>query len=151
MTPSIVLADSSHIPLIAANVRHADREELKACSGRTPAEVMALGLAVSEVAWTGLVDGVPVCMFGVAPAETEGIGRPWMIGTKLLERYQMVFLRRCRKRVELMHAFFPLLENWVDARNEMAIKWLSWLGFTFDLAAPAGVAGMPFHRFERRR
>jgi hypothetical protein len=47
---------------------------------------------------------------------------------------------------------YPHLENYVDVRNELSIKWLRWLGFQFDpQPIPYGVWEMPFFRFRMER
>lgn len=140
-------ADFDDVELIAANAREADVLELAAV-GSDPATAMYKGLVMSTHAWTGLVNGVPVCMFGVAPRSVlSGRGYPWMIGSRLLERYAVTFIRRCMPQVQKMRDSYNLLENYVDARNELAIRWLMWLGFTIQPAAPYGLNGEPFHRF----
>jgi hypothetical protein len=149
--PEIVTAHRDHIPLIAARVREADRQELWASGLHGASEVMHQGIDISEVAWTGLIDGVPVCMFGVAPVTViGGLGRPWMVGTDMLDKHQMVFLRRCREYVDFMLQMYPVLENYVDARNVQAVKWLMWLGFSFSEPELMGPFSLPFCRFEKR-
>ena len=49
-----------------------------------------------------------------------------------------------------MLATYPLLRNYVDERNTMAIRWLEWLGFEILPVEPFGVEGLPFHPFEMR-
>jgi hypothetical protein len=149
MNPEIIPAMSEHIPAIAANVRDADRAELWAVGCVTPLDCMFHGLEHSKKAWTGLIDGVPVCMFGVVPASILGnVGRPWMVGTKHLDAHPFVFLRRCRGCLKEMRESFDILENFVDVRNKRAIEWLVWLGF--DIWMPAekiGPFAAPFFRF----
>ena len=65
----------------------------------------------------------------------------------VIERHQRAFLRRNREYVRQMQAAFPTLRNMVDARNEVSIRWLRWLGFTIEPAIRWGAAGMPFHPF----
>lgn len=152
MKAQIVPAAHEHIEPIAAHVREADREELWAASCSTPDKVMERALAVSNQAWTGLLDGVPVCMFGVAPVSAlSDVGRPWMVGTDHLDAHAPVFLRRCRGVVKAMLQQFPTLENYVDQRNARAVEWLRWLGFTFGTPEPMGPYRMPFIKFEMRR
>lgn len=135
------------VALIAANARPADVAEL-AATGSDPAMAMYKGLVVSTHAWTGLVNDEPVCMFGVAPRSVvTGRGAPWLIGSTGLERYVATFIRRCAPEVQKMRDSYNLLENFVDARNDLAIRWLMWLGFTIQPAAPYGINGEPFHRF----
>jgi hypothetical protein len=150
MTPEIVTAQLEHIPLIAARVRPADREEIWAAACQSPEACLENSFRISHLAWTGLIDGVPVCMFGVVQASLlENKGRPWMIGTDLLDRHQVVFLRRCLKCVDTMQMVFHQLENWVDTRNTRTIRWLKWLGFEFDPPQPMGPYQVPFMRFSK--
>lgn len=148
--PAVVTAEIQHIELIAERIRPADREEIWALYRQSPVECLIDSFRLSRLAWTGLVDGVPVCMFGVVQVSKDGrAGRPWMIGTELLDKYQKVFLRRCAGQVETMQMCFDSLENVVDARNERAIKWLRWLGFSFSEPEPMGPDGIMCLRFTR--
>lgn len=149
---SIVPASLDHIPGILANVRQADIDELDASHGTTPGEAMRMGIEISLVAWTGFVDGEPICMFGVSPISAiSGVGCPWMIGTNLIDKHWLGFLRRCKPVVDAMFSLCPRLINYVDVRNKKAMLWLKWLGFTFDPPQPFGVKQMPFMRFEQTR
>lgn len=153
MTPEIVPAIAAHIPVIAERTRAADRAEFWALACQAPEQVMGHALRSSKLAWTGLIDGVPVCMFGVVSASILGdVGRPWMVGTDHLDRHPFVFLRRCKGCVADMLAAFSTLENYVDQRNARAIEWLQWLGFDLNWPGqPMGPYGLPFIRFEMRR
>lgn len=144
----IVTADLDHIPLILSRLREADRREIHALSEQTPERILTQSFHMSRLAWTGMIDGVPVCMFGVVKVE-DGHGRPWMIGTDLLDKHQIVFLRRCKSQVETMQRCFTRLENYVDVRNTRAICWLSWLGFSFHAPEPVGRFALPFMKFYR--
>jgi hypothetical protein len=149
---AIIPALPEHIPAIADQVREADRAEFAAL-WQTAFSVMTESLQVSTEAWTGTVDGVPVCMFGVAPVGflVPEYGRPWMVGTHHLDRHSRLFLRRCRKQVAAMHRRYPVLVNCVAAANTRAIRWLQWLGFQVDdKPIPVGLYDVPFYRFERR-
>lgn len=151
VTPEVVTASIGHVPLIAARVRPADAAEIWSLYRQTPQECLVESFRISRLAWTGLIDGIPVCMFGVVQTDKIGrSGRPWMIGTDLLSRYEVVFLRRCREQVETMQMCFDSLENVVDARNVRAIKWLRWLGFSFSKPEPMGPDQISCYRFTRR-
>lgn len=90
------------------------------------------GLRRSDWALTGLIDDVPVCMFGVAPKSIVlGEGLPWMLAANGLERAQVKFLRACRPAVRAMVSSYPRLLNFVHADNHVTIKWLRWMGFSF--------------------
>lgn len=148
----VVEATAEHAAALLPRVRQADIDEFAAMSGKTPAQVLAVGLRSSALCYAGLVDDQVVTIFGVAPRSIiTGSGVPWLVSSDLVEQYQTTFLRRGRP---LLHAFleqYPVLENYVDARNTAAICWLRWMGFTIHEAAPIGRAGLPFHRFDMRR
>jgi len=148
----IVPARPEHLDYVAANLRPADIEEIMAASGLDAAAAVRESAALSLVCRGGLVNGEPVCVFGVGAASMaapEGV--IWLLGTPAMERHAVAFLRRNRAWIEAMLRLWPRLVNHVDARHTTAIRWLRWLGFTIHPAAPWGKAGLPFHRFERCR
>ena len=140
------------IPFLAERVRQSDVDELQAAAGMTPAEAMAGGLCESIKAWTGYLNGIPCCMFGVAPVEgSSEIGACWMTGTALVERHPRAFLEGSRLAFREMLKLRPTLINYVDARHKKALHWLRWLGAEIAEAEPYGVEGRPFHFFQVRR
>lgn len=148
MKVEIVPATLEHAAAVAAKLRDADREEIAATSARDPRSVLRLAVIASHRAWAGVADGEPVAVFGVAPANLlDGRGSPWLFGTEWIERHPAAFLRRTRRLMPQMRAGYAMLENYVDTRNAMAKRWLAWLGFEIEPAAPYGRAGLPFHRF----
>lgn len=133
-------------------IRPEDESELWAAASKTPLQVLLQGLKESHEAWVGLADGVPFCMVGVAPRSILGsTGVPWMVGTVALDRHAKAFLRACRPVLQEMLGRYEHLENWVDARNSRAIRWLWWMGFDVGPTEPYGWMGLPFHHFEMRR
>lgn len=151
MRIGVIPARLEHIPAVADAMRPADRDEVWASSLLLPDRALSGSLASSALAWTGTVDGRPACMFGVAPWPAAGTAAPWLLGTAEVEANATAFLRRNRPYVAQMSATYPLLRNWVDARNRLSIRWLRWLGFTILPAEPHGPFGVPFHPFEMRR
>lgn len=148
----VITAKAHHIDEIVKDVRAADRAEFYAMSRREPREVMLEGLRFSTKAWTGFVNGVPVCMFGVAPASLLGsAGIPWLVGTNRLVSHQFAFVRRCRGYILEMQADYARLANVVDARNKVAIRWLRWLGFQFHDPIVYGIDKGVFIPFSMER
>lgn len=147
----MVPASIHDIPFLAANAREADAAELMAVCGMTPEEAMTQGLENSIQAWTGLIDGVPCCMFGVARVDwSNEMGACWMTGTDLIDRHPLVFLRGSRVAFGEMLKLFPALCNYVDSRHSKAIQWLRWLGAEIREPQAYGLAGLPFHFFKIR-
>jgi hypothetical protein len=148
---SIIPATQEHVAQMLPHVRLADRNEVMASSGQPVDELLGKCVAMSEMVWAGLVHDRVACIFGVVGASLlSETGHPWLIGTDLIEQHAKPFLRRNKKMVGVMLDRYPLLENYVDARNATAIQWLRWLGFTFSDAQPYGAYRMPFHKFEMR-
>lgn len=116
---------------------------------------MRIGLRYSDEAWTGVIDGEPVCMFGAVPASMlGGKGVPWMVGTTRLNEMhaQKALLRESRPALKAMISRYDVLANVVDDRNEAAKRWLRWLGFTVsDEIVLVGPDRQAFRNFEIRR
>lgn len=153
MIATIERAQDWHAEFIATHAREADVTELLASSGSTPLQAMQAGMKDTTNVYTGLLDGVPVCMFGArAFSVLGGMGCAWMIGSRALDGYrvQRALLRISLEVVDALQAEYPrLLYNFVDERNHKAIRWLRWLGFKFAAPIPIGVNGemfIPFHR-----
>lgn len=152
MRAQIVPARPEHVAALAAKARPADVDELWAQGRTTPAEAMAYGLRRSRVAFTGLCDGEPMCMFGVTPYSIlAGIGTAWLVGSTDMDnlRRQKALLLRSRAGLAELHRAFPLLINAVDERNAAAQRWLAWLGFTLLDPIPLGPDRLPFRPFYR--
>lgn len=142
----IVPAEYEHITAIADNIRDADRQELCDFCQLNPTEAIEQSFFAAKRSWTGLVDGVPVCMFGVTQGEGT-LGIPWLITTKDIEQHSVIFLRRCKPVVHEMMQGFRRLENYVSPGNILAITWLKWLGFTFGREEEVGPLSKPFIKF----
>ena len=58
------------------------------------------------------------------------------------------FLRHSHKVCELLNQSFPIMYNYVDARNDLHIKWLKWMKFTFiNKVNEFGYEKRPFYEF----
>lgn len=140
------------VAAIADRLRQADRDEVMASHSHNAEEALRSSLEVSTAAWTGLIDDVPVCMFGVAPvAVLAGRGAPWLLGTDLIEQFPRTFLRRCRGCVARMLAVYPLLENFVHEGNTVSKQWLAWLGFELAEHPVTVIGGAQFRYFRKEK
>lgn len=149
--PNLQPATLEHAEYIAERVRDADRDELWASNLMTPIKVMTAGIKYAKHVTTGLDDDEPVVMWGVyRPCLLTSYGIPWMVGTHKLDEkdVSVAFLKRCREPLVAFFKEFDILENYVDARNVRAIRWLRFMGFTVEEEAePYGELKLPFHRF----
>lgn len=146
-------ATEKHIESMLGRIRQADIDEFAAGYSCTAEQGMLLGLKVSSHCWAGIWNGKVIAIAGLHPTSmVSDHAHPWMVGTRDIERPEVrrQFLEISRSVLAYMVTIYPNLENWVDARNRLAIRWLKWLGFKFDPPAPHGPQGLPFLRFEIR-
>jgi len=146
-----VTATLEHALYVGERLRAAEVAEVWAMSKLSPLEAARRSFARSEYAWAWRVNGEPAAIWGVGSASLLGeIGCPWLLTSDLVDRYPISFLRRCGRTLHDVRATYQVLENWVDARHAVCLKWLLWMGFTVHPAAPFGVLGLPFNRVELR-
>lgn len=140
------------IDRLSKRLRAADLQEIQAVTGEDSRKALEQGMAWSDPC---LVVADPqdrsLALFGVVPDPGQAdVGRVWLLGTDDLVSYSHAFLRNSRKWIEKLHERYPTLWNYVDARNEVHIRWLKWCGFTFlRRIEEYGVERRPFYEFER--
>jgi hypothetical protein len=113
------------------------------------AEIHAAGADIASLDWLGhgdthciLVDRVPAGLMGVTPH-----GIIWMVGTDLLTRNSIEFLRACREEIPKLIFPFGCAMNWVWELNTLHRRWLTWLGAKWEDTTMTSSAGEPFRRF----
>jgi hypothetical protein len=149
MKVEIVPAQIWHGNIVADKMRQADRDEVFAMSGRTPVQAMDYSLARSDYAMAGLVDGEPICLFGVGSLSLLcSVGVPWLLGTDYVEKHYRVFAKNSKAVLANMSGRYSRLINAVDDRNELSKRWLAWLGFKIGEPKIMGVSKLPFRIFE---
>lgn len=145
----IVPARASHLRIIAANMRQADRDEVAASSGRSPLSALSYSFRHSRWCWVALIDGKPEVIFGVGDLNILGrVGAPWLLGSDAIWQHRKEFMRRSAWWRDQLLARYSVLRNVVDCRNSASIRWLGWLGFRFS--QPFDLRGHPFMLFEMR-
>jgi len=101
-------------------------------------------------AYVALIDGDVVCAFGVVATHDPNMGTPWMVGTSVIDKHSIAFLRTSKQVVDKLLERWSILRNFADARNARGLRWLRFMKFDID---PNGVClnGFKFHQFEKRR
>ena len=138
------------IDAILPDIRQADRDEIEGALQTPMRKALLDALDDHCKASKIVVGGVIVAVFGDS-RHADGIGVPWLISTRHVERFPRAFLEVCKPEVAEMLDRHQVLINYVDARNKAAIRWLHWLGFTFCDPEPYGPLGQAFHCFWMRR
>ena len=131
---------------IFPKMRESDKEELWASGHILPFFALAQGLEKSELCMTALVRGVPVSMFGVV-REEAGSGVIWMLGTDGLVQTKTEILEITKLVISTFLKSFPILHNYVHAKNEKSLRWLVRSGANIEPSTPYGVEGDLFHHF----
>ena len=140
--------EEGDIAVLVRNMRKHDVQEVNAATRMGVRNAVETSVNLSTYAKTGLVNDELVCMWGVCPISLiSSSGSPWMLGTDLIEKKQRIFLRRSKPWLEDIKKDYKTLENHVDERNTLSVRWLKWLGFEMNKAEPYGVNGELFHKF----
>lgn len=85
-------------------------------------------------------------MWGLHGELLGSTGHPYFLtGTESEKVSSIRFARLYKEEVQVMRTLFPILENYVDATYEHAVRLLKIAGFT--LSPPVFVNGNPFLKF----
>ena len=138
---------------VADNMREEDAAEVYAVSGDTPKGGLLYCYLISKPCVTMTSrHGHLMGMYGVIP-ERDGVGRIWMLGRKEMTTDKLdkiSFLKQARIQIEKLNQKYKLLFNQVDARNQVHVDWIRWMGFTIIKRHPHwGYEGRPFYEFVR--
>lgn len=142
----LVAVEPWHIRYVKDHMRKADRLELEAVRGWTAEEELDHAIHSTEHARACVYYGKVLAIFGDTKHDRY-FGLPWMVSTDAIVQHPRPFLAECRGVIEDMRSRHLFLLNFADSRNTLAIRWLKWLGFTFENPAPYGAKGIPFHAF----
>lgn len=135
---TVVPATAEHAAALALRMRAEDAAECEAI-GMTPLASIEMSLRVSDLAYAAFVDGEVMGIYGVAPLTVLGdIACPWLLTADGAVRHRRAFLEENRAFLRFALQRYPVLVTYVDARYSQALRWMRWLGFTVDEAAPFG-------------
>lgn len=129
-------------------MREQDKMEAWSALRMSPLDVAQYSFNRSIISMTILHDEKPIIMFGIIP-ENMSSGVIWMLTTYGIEYegFGRPFVRNCKKWFNAMLEIYPLLWGTVDLRNEVSIRWLTYLGCEWGKTMPFGVDNLPFRKF----
>lgn len=140
------------VEALALDMRQADADEVWASDNHTPLESLMNGWGMSDHTAIAMVNNEPCVMFGLVRCDIlSGKGVLWMLGTNNSLKYRRKFLIHTPNVINEMLSICPYLFNYVHVKNKVSIKWLEWLGFSFEDPAPHGVEQELFHKFSIER
>jgi hypothetical protein len=145
----VVTATMEHAVRLAPMIRKLDKFECMAM-GSTPIEALTYGLHMDDVTLTVLnKEGNPIAMFGVGHPKRDTNEHPrgyiWLLGSEDIKRYGYEFMRDSKKFAKMLIQPYSVLENYVYAHYDEAVKWLMFLGA--DIVTKKDISGLPFYKF----
>lgn len=145
----IRLATMEDVMWLAERLREADRAEIAAASGLSPAVSLARGLAYSKPCLVGLSGETPVVTFGIIPVSSE-TGSIWLLATDDIDTHAREYLRRARPWLDAQQLIYKNLVCIADARNTKHQRLIKWAGFKqVERIEHYGVERRPFIKYER--
>ena len=125
---SIAKATSEHANILQHNLRDSDVREC-IIHGASPFRALMASIREKGENYTCIIDGEPICMFGVNSIMDNMIGRIWLLGSYEIEKRGRKFLRWSQSVVNYYQDKYYQLENVVPADHKNTIEWLEFLGF----------------------
>lgn len=147
-------AEPSDADGLAPRLRSADRSEIQAAVGpMSPAVVLRRGVEASAPCFAVVTNGIVLALFGVVPiARLPETGSVWLLASEDFAARPSFIVRSSKAWLAQLHERYRVLTNYVDARNEIHIRWLRWCGFVFVRRIERfGVMGLPFYEVRRER
>lgn len=124
---------------ISTRLRPEDKAEVETITGLPATEVVPFSFDLSSEAYTfRLASGRlaaqkdPAVLFGVCDDPTSpGKGVMWLVATPEITLAPLSVLRECRYWCEhFRRRYQGGLQNLIDTRNDLHVRWLKLLGFT---------------------
>lgn len=141
-------AVESDIDGMKDKLRPADAAEVAASHGQNAQEALTYSFHASDLAITIVHKGRPVAMFGIAPdPAVSHAATVWLLATNELKNMWLTFLKVSHGFIGMLLEHYPVLYNYVDARNTTSIEWLTWCGAEFHQPEPYGAEQLPFRFF----
>lgn len=117
---------------IAPLLRDKDRQEIETASGLIPEVYLPQAFTLpGEKLIAETASGKPIMIAGVHPTHSSIAATIWLVGTPLLEAYALPSVRMSLRRIERWHRTYPLLWNQALESNDLHVRWLRLLGFSF--------------------
>lgn len=150
MRHEVVPMQRSHVAMLVAAMREADRREVEA-AGFTPQRALWRSYRASMIARVAFVDGEIAAAWGCGGCPASGNGEPWLLTTPAAERVPLTYLKVAREAVAGMLTIYQRLTGFVAADYVRAVRFLEMLGFDVSEPFPLGPRNALFQRYEKVR
>lgn len=145
-------AEPGDADALAPRLRPADQREIEAALGLSPTLVLQRGVEASAPCHAVVEEGVVLALFGVVPTAREETGAVWLLASEDFAARSSFIVRSSKAWITTLHERYRVLTNYVDARNEVHLRWLRWCGFvSVRRIEQFGAMGLPFYEVRRER
>lgn len=94
--------------------------------------IMHTCLRTSTTVYVGKVDNKVICSWGlVPPTVMSDQAYLWLYTTEALEEHKFLFVRHSQRVIERILEEYSTIVGHVVMGNDLAFRWLKWLGATF--------------------
>ena len=138
---------------LAPHIREEDKLEVRSIfkeEDRSMVDLLKECIESSTPAITVEEDDRVIMMFGVSEYGDPDCGLVWLLGTDDIKRLWVPFLRQSHYWSNALFNISKkcLLFNRVCSKNELHVRWIKWLGFSFvQRLDNYGHFGLPFYEF----
>lgn len=136
--------------LLAATMRQADRAEVLAARGFSPAQAVSYSIAASCLSATLELAGEVAAIFGLCTAEAvpgsaQRISPFWLLSGEAANRHPIAYFKGLKRIVGSLVESSGLIGCVVDGRYAAALRAAALLGAEVHAPHSHGDAGLPFH------
>ena len=130
---------------LSTDMREKDRKEAEAL-GMDAKKALYLTFKYGILRKSAVLNGKIVAMWGICGTPLSLVGRPYLVTTNQVSRMSpLKFARIYAKEVKVMNSVFPVLENYVDAKYDEAVRLLKIVGFELT---PQKINGNDFYKYK---
>ena len=136
--------------LLAAGIPESNLQEIRRVASMHPEAAIRATFDMADFrvsSWLG--DEILAIWGATRKSLISSDGIYWLIASNHAQKYPVTFARETKRLLGIFDAQYRHLENHVDAGNAQIIRWLEWLGFTFDEAPVLSATGHLVLRFWR--
>jgi hypothetical protein len=151
ISSNLIIEDTKpeHVSELRNSMRTKDIEEVEKF-GFTARRALWRSYKGSVMSRSAIVDGEVAAIWGVGGILLGDVGSPWLLTGAASEKISpWLFAKIYKNQVMEMLDIFPVLENWVDAEYNEAIKLLKVVGFNVGSPEMIGPRKAWFRKYRK--
>ncbi len=131
--PEIVIEDTIPAYLrMMADATHKDIADTVIKLGMSPRRALWKSWKNSIFSKTAFINGKIAAIWGLGGSTMDTIGYPWLVLAPCADEYPFKVAFIYKKELMKMQSMYPELEDYVDCKNEKAIRLLEIMGFSLS-------------------